>query len=114
MCSFSVAVNRRRTQQDQQPEADFFSVTAWRQLGENCGKFLTKGSKVCVIGPVSVRLFNRSDGTAGASLEMQANDVEFLSSPNNAGNSGASNTGNQNQPEIPTGFTQVETGELPF
>ena len=54
VCNFTVAVNRRRTQQNQQPEADFFRVAAWGKLGESCQKFLTKGRKVCVVGPVSV------------------------------------------------------------
>ena len=38
VCSFTIAVNRRRPTNAEagQPEADFFRVTAWRQLGENC------------------------------------------------------------------------------
>ena len=56
VCSFSVAVNRRgrRDAQGNQPEADFFRVTAWRALGENCAKFLSKGRKVAVTGSVRV------------------------------------------------------------
>ena len=42
VCSFTVAVNRRGRRDDAsaQPEADFFRVSAWRQLGENCAKYL--------------------------------------------------------------------------
>ena len=79
VCSFTVAVNRRRTQQNQQPEADFFRVSAWRELGENCAKWLIKGKKVAVVGPVSVSTYQGQDGKTYASLEVQANDVEFLS-----------------------------------
>lgn len=78
VCGFTVAVNRRR-KVDGQPDADFFRVSAWNQLGENCQKFLAKGRKVCVVGPVSVRTYQAKDGTAGASLEVTAEDVEFLS-----------------------------------
>ena len=41
VCSFTVAVNRRRSSNADsgQPEADFFRVTAWRQLGEICSKY---------------------------------------------------------------------------
>lgn len=78
VCGFTVAVNRRRKVEGQ-PEADFFRVSAWNQLGENCQKFLAKGRKVCVVGPVSVRTYQAKDGTAGASLEVTADDVEFLS-----------------------------------
>ena len=75
--SFTVAVNRRKTQEGQ-PDADFFRVTAWRQLGENCAKYLDKGRKVCVIGPVSVSTYKGQDGQTRATLEVTAEDVEFL------------------------------------
>lgn len=78
VCTFTVAVKRRKAQEGQ-PEADFFRVSAWRQLGENCAKFLTKGRKVCVVGPVSVKTYQANDGTTRAQLEVTAEDVEFLS-----------------------------------
>ena len=78
VCSFTVAVNRRNAKEGQ-PEADFFRVTAWRQLGENCGKFLAKGRKVAVIGPVSVSTYQANDGSTRAQMEVTADDVEFLS-----------------------------------
>ena len=76
--TFTVAVNRRRTQDGQQ-EADFFRVTAWRGLAETCGKYLDKGRKVCVIGAVSVSTYKGQDGQTRASMEVTAEDVEFLS-----------------------------------
>lgn len=78
VCSFTVAVNRRN-QKEGQPEADFFRVTAWRQLGENCGKFLAKGRKVAVVGAVSVSTYQANDGSTRAQMEVTADDVEFLS-----------------------------------
>ena len=85
VCSFTVAVNRRQSSQhrenSQQPEADFFRVSAWRGLADICGKYLAKGRKVAVIGSVSVRTYE-SNGKHGASLEVNADDVEFLSSKN--------------------------------
>lgn len=86
VCSFTVAVNRRKTQEGQ-PDADFFRVTAWRQLGENCGKYLDKGRKVCVVGPVSVSTYKGQDGQTRASLDVTAEDVEFLSPRDEDGSS---------------------------
>ena len=65
VCDFTVAVNRRqrRDAQNGQPEADFFRVSAWRERGELCAKYLAKGRKVCVVGPVSVRTYTGNDGT---------------------------------------------------
>ena len=79
VCSFTVAVNKHKSANNQQQEPDYFRVSVWRQLGENCAKFLAKGRKVCVIGPVSVRTYQASDGTTRASMEVTADDVEFLS-----------------------------------
>lgn len=80
VCTFTVAVNRKsKNTEGSQPEADFFRVTAWRQLGEICAKFLKKGRKVCVIGPVSASAYMSTDGKPHAGLELQADDVEFLS-----------------------------------
>ena len=82
VCDFTVAVNRRNGKKDNQngqPDADFFRVSAWRERGELCAKYLTKGKKVCVVGPVSVRTYQASDGSTRASLEVTADEVEFLS-----------------------------------
>lgn len=79
--TFTVAVNRRR-QQEGQPEADFFRVTAWRVLAETCGRYLDKGRKVCVVGPVSINTYTGNDGKTRASMEVTAEDVEFLTPRN--------------------------------
>ena len=119
VCDFTVAVNRRarRDAQSGQPEADFFRVSAWRQLGENCQKYLSKGRKVAVVGPVSVRTYQASDGTTRASLEVNATDVEFLSSRNDDAAGGytapAAAPAPAAEPQS-AGFTAVETDELPF
>lgn len=76
VCSFTVAVNNRG--KDGSNEADFFRVTAWRQLAEICGKYLAKGRKVAVTGTVSVSTYTGNDGQTRATLEVTADDVEFL------------------------------------
>lgn len=53
-CStFTLAVNRRTSSES----TDYFRVTAWRQLGALCAKYLSKGRKVCVTGPVSCNVY---------------------------------------------------------
>ncbi len=117
VCDFTVAVNRRRGGQNGQPETDFFRVSAWRALGENCAKYLAKGRKVCVVGAVSCRTYQANDGTTRASLEVTADDVEFLSSRMDDQNAGAYAAASPAAP-APTvqnnGFTAVESDELPF
>jgi single-strand DNA-binding protein len=80
VCTFTVAVNRRKAGAEAgQPEADFFRVSAWRQLGENCNRFLAKGRKVGVVGTLTLQNYTGNDGQQRASLEVQADEVEFLS-----------------------------------
>lgn len=78
VCTFSIAVNRRKRSEGQ-PDADFFRVTAWEGLGENCAKYLHTGKKVAVVGSVSVHPFTNQKGEASASMEVLASEVEFLS-----------------------------------
>ena len=110
VCNFTVAVNRRKTRNNQNPEADYFRVSAWGELGNNCQKYLTKGRKVAVVGPVSVHAFAAQDGTPKGSLEVKADEVEFLSSGNSGEQSGSAPAPAEEQ----GGFSKVETDELPF
>ena len=116
VCSFTVAVNRRRSSQNSnQPDADFFRVSAWNQLGENCQRYLAKGRKVFVSGPLTARTYQANDGTTRVSLEVQADDVEFLSSRNDDQAGGYAPAPTAPAPMAQnSGFTAVETDELPF
>lgn len=103
VCSFTVAVNRRQRDAEGRNIADFFRVSAWGKMGENCQKYLTKGKKVAVTGSVSLHVYNGQDNTAKGSLEVFASEVEFLS-PAGGGE-------NNVQPNM----TPVNVdGELPF
>lgn len=120
VCSFTIAVNRRRSSQNtNQPEADFFRVSAWDKLGENCQRYLAKGRKVAVVGPVSVSSYEAKDGGGTRfSLEVRAEDVEFLSSRQDEMGSPApaSNTApaTGSAPRKQEGFTEVDDEDLPF
>ncbi len=118
VCSFTVAVNRRRSSQNSnQPEADFFRVSAWNQLGENCQRYLAKGRKVAVVGRVSVSTYQGNDGTTRATLDVMAEDVEFLSSrQDDAGYAPAAPAAAAPKaaPVMDTGFQEVDDEDLPF
>ena len=118
VCSFTIAVNRRRPSNAEagQPEADFFRVTAWRQLGEICAKYLAKGRKVSVTGTVSASAYTAQDGSARASLEVTADDVEFLTPRGEVGDVPAAPRAQAPAPAAPqsNGFVQVDDDELPF
>ena len=109
VCSFTVAVNRRKTHKNPDPGADYFRVSAWGEKGKICKQYLSSGKKVSVVGSVSVRAYTNSKGEPVGQLEVKAEDVEFLTP---AGQT-------EQQPQTPpadqaAGFTAVETDELPF
>jgi len=75
VCSFSVAVNDGR---GEHLKTTYFHVSAWRGLAKACAQYLTKGRKVAVTGPVSVRSCIEGD-KACVYLEVNAETIEFLS-----------------------------------
>lgn len=103
VCSFTVAVNRR----GQDDKTDFFRVSAWNKTGETCQKYLAKGRKVAVTGPVSVSTYTGQDGKAYANLEVMAQDVEFLTPK-----------GEQTAPatadHVNNGYQEVTDDDLPY
>ena len=112
VCNFDIAVNERRGGQD---NTLYFRIAAWDKTGESCQRYLSKGRKVFVAGPLSYRTYQANDGTTRVSLEVNAHDVEFLSSRNDDQAGGYAPAPAAPAPMAQSsGFTAVETDELPF
>ena len=79
VCRFSIAVSRTYANSDGERETDFLNIVVWRNLGENCHKFLKKGSKVGIVGNIQSRSYDATDGTKRYVTEIVAEEVEFLS-----------------------------------
>lgn len=79
--TFSVATSRRYGEKD---ETTWFRVTVWSKQAESCNQYLHKGSKVLVEGRLrpdesgNPTVFQRKDGSWGASYEVTAETVRFL------------------------------------
>ena len=110
VCSFTIAVNRRFKGASGEQKTDFFRVNAWRQLGETCARYLSKGKKCAVIGEIQPRLYEAKDGKTRMSLDVQADEVEFLSSRSDA----RDDSGYQPSEPSPSGFTDIPADEIPF
>ena len=76
VCRFSIAVNRRTS--DGECKADFYKVTAWRGLGETVARYARKGNKLAVVGNIELRTYEDRDGIERMSVDIIAQDVEFL------------------------------------
>jgi len=59
-----VAVNRKWKDKDgnETENVEFFNITAWNKLAENCSNDLKKGDRVIVSGRLNHRSFDTKDG----------------------------------------------------
>ncbi len=112
-CRFSVAVTRRYNSANGNKETDFFTVVTWRGLADNCGKYLRKGSKVGICGSIQNKNYEAADGTKRYTTEIVADEVQFLSSRNEAEEVNElpeASTGRSARPEL----KPIEDDDLPF
>lgn len=71
--SFSLAVS---TGYGERKQTSWYNVKLWNK--EKLSEFLTKGKPVLVSGELSVREYDRNDGTKGTSVDLNANSITFL------------------------------------
>jgi single-strand DNA-binding protein len=85
--NFSVATNRQYTASsgEKVKETTWFRISAWGRQAETCNQYLKSGSRVLVEGSLTPdketgnpRVFQRNDGSSGASYEINASRVVFL------------------------------------
>ena len=78
--NFSVATNRRWTDQQGQPqeETTWFRVVCWGKLAETTNQYLSKGRQVLVQGEIQTRSWEGDDGVTRYTWELRARNVQFL------------------------------------
>ncbi len=63
---------QRQTNQWVDGETQWYSVSAWRHLGEHCARSLVSGDPVIVHGRLHTRTYTNKDGAEVTSLEVEA------------------------------------------
>ncbi|MBQ7930826.1 MAG: single-stranded DNA-binding protein [Firmicutes bacterium] len=77
--SFTVAVNRRfGGKNGEEPQADFFNVTAWRQTAEFITRYFRKASSICVMGSLQTRSWIDQNGQKRFATEIVADEAYFV------------------------------------
>jgi single-strand DNA-binding protein len=103
VASFSLAVNKRFTNASGETtdKTVWLRVTCWRKQAEIVSTYLSKGSKVFVVGEIEeARAFTDRSGNNRASLEVTASRIVFLdSAPTN---------------QAPQGNAREELGDIPW
>ncbi|MBI2167146.1 MAG: single-stranded DNA-binding protein [Candidatus Omnitrophica bacterium] len=79
--NFTVAVNRNYVSNtgEKKEDTSFIRVVVWARRAEVCNEYLRKGSPVFVEGRLQSRSWEAQDGTKRSTLEVVANNVQFLS-----------------------------------
>lgn len=88
--SFSVATGRTYTTREgeRREETEWFTVTAWNRLAETCNQYVVKGMRVYVEGRLKSDSWVGNDGQTRFRNEIVANEVKFLSRPQQGGGYG--------------------------
>lgn len=73
--NFTIAV---RNSFGENSKPDYVRVVAWRGLGESCAKYLTKGRRVEVRGPVHINSFINRFKQPVYRMEITADMIEFV------------------------------------
>ena len=99
--TFTIAVDRPRTNKDGNRETDFLPCVCWRGTAEFAEKWLTKGMKIAAQGSIQTRSYEK-DGAKRFVTEILCEHLEFVESK------GA-------EPVKNGGFVEEDPGdELPF
>ena len=114
VCRFSLAVSRRFTNSEGERETDFINVVVWRNLADNCHKFLRKGSKAAVVGNIQTRSYDAQDGSKRYVTEVVAEEVEFVGARVSDGEGMPSDEGASGSDEGATKLTPIQDDQLPF
>lgn len=93
-CTFTLAVDKKMSREKRQeavdnnrPTADFPRITVWGAQAENVSRYLSKGSQCAVIGRIQTGSYqDKETGKTVYTTDILADNIEFLSSQNNAQN----------------------------
>jgi single-strand DNA-binding protein len=78
MAKFGLAVNRRwqnRQTNAWEESTSFFDVVAWREMAENVGESIAKGTRVVVTGRMEQRSYENQAGEKRSAVELVADEI---------------------------------------
>ena len=80
--SFSIAVNRPYSKNQEQQQADFINCVAWRSTAEFITKYFKKGSSICVTGSIQNRSWTDKDGQKRYATDVVVSEATFVDGKN--------------------------------
>ena len=77
---YTLAVDRRRTSQDGQREADFIGCVAFGRQAEFAERYLHQGTKIAITGRIQTGSYTNKDGQKVYTTDVIVEDQEFAES----------------------------------
>lgn len=118
VATFTLAVDRRFTNQQGEREADFVSCVIWRKSAENFANFFHKGSLVGIEGRIQTRNYENKQGQRVYVTEVIVENFSFLESKKSTGNGSYQNNRPQNNTSDPFANNgesiDIQDSSLPF
>lgn len=98
VANFNIATTEKWKGQDgqMQEQTEWHRIVAFARLGEICGEYLSKGSKVYIEGRIQTRKWEDRDGNARYTTEIVAKEMKMLDSKGTS--AGATDYGTQEPP----------------
>ena len=95
VASFGLAVNRTYTnkQGERVENVDYFNIVVWAKLAELCTEYVRKGSPVAIEGRLQSRSWETEDGQKRSTVEVVAENVQFLGRPSGGDSAGRAGQG---------------------
>lgn len=77
VCSFTLAIDRDRTDQNGERQTDFIDCVAWGKSAEFVSKWMGKGSLAIVVGRIQSRKWEDQNGNRRTAIEVSCSEVSF-------------------------------------
>ena len=109
VANFRIATTETWKKKDgsKEEQTEWHKIVAFARLGEICGEYLSKGSKVFIEGRLQTRKWEDKDGNTRYTTEIVAREMKML------GSRGATNNNSQTEEEPP--FQEPVMGDdVPF
>ena len=118
---YTLAVDRRRSNNNEEHTADFIRCVAFGRNAEFVERYIRKGMKIAIVGRIQTGSYTNGDGQRVYTTEVVVEEHEFAESRNASGGNGGGFNGGDYSVSAPSGagdgFMNIPEGideELPF
>ena len=111
IAKYTLAIDRRKTQQNSAPGADFINCVAFDRAGEFAEKYFRQGLRVLISGHLQTGSYTNKDGQKVYTTDVIVESQEFADSRRDGSGAGSRGSKDDDFMNIPD---NVEDEGLPF